>query len=254
MSPKQKVVLTGFVAGLGFVILCGLGVWQLQRLAWKEDLIAMVSERSRQAAVPFPDEAGWAAVTFEADEYRKVALTGRYRHDQEVRVFTSLKDDRFDLEGPGYWVLTPLERADGTTVIVNRGFVPDRNRDPATRPEGQVDGEVTVTGLIRMPEPGSMFTPDADLETGTWYVRDPEAIAAAQGLDRVPPFFVDADATPNPGGLPLGGTTRIAFRNDHLGYAITWFGLALSLAGVFAAWAVTQLRRGRDLADGAPRQ
>lgn len=254
MSPIRKVVLTGVIAALGIVILCGFGFWQVERLAWKNGLVAMVSERAGQPANPLPPESDWGGLTWEGDEYRRVTVTGRFRHDLEVHVFTSLNDSRFDVSGPGYWVLTPLALGNGATVIVNRGFVPDRNKDPATRPEGQVDGEVTVTGLIRMPETGGQFTPDTDEAVGVWYIRDPAAIAKARDLDRVAPFFVDADVTPNPGGLPIGGTTRITFRNDHLGYALTWFGLALSLAGVYAVWAFGQLRRGRDLADGADRQ
>jgi len=249
-ATARRVLLTGALCALGVAILVGLGIWQLQRLAWKENLIAMVTARVDEPAGPLPAEADWPSLTFAADEYRKVALTGRFRHDLEVQVFTSLNDPRFSLSGPGYWVLTPLELADGATVIVNRGFVPDRNKDPATRPAGQVDGEVTVTGLIRMPERGGLFTPAADPERGAWYLRDPAAIADAFGVERVAPFFIDADSTPNPGGIPLGGTTRIAFRNDHLGYAITWFGLAAALAGVFTAWAYGQLRGRGVLAEG----
>ncbi len=252
-SSPGRVVLTGVVCAVGVAILCGLGTWQMKRLAWKEGLIAMVGARIEEPAEPLPPEADWPSLTYANDEYRKVVLTGRFDHAHEVSVFTSLEDDRFPVRGPGYWILTPLSLADGSTVIVNRGFVPDERRDPKTRPEGQVGGEVTVTGLIRMSEPGNLFTPEPDPDRGDWYVRDPAAIAAAFGLGRVAPFFVDADAAPNPGGLPLGGTTRIRFRNDHLGYAITWYGLAAALAGVYAVWAYGQLRR-RTLAEKPPRQ
>jgi len=249
-----KVVLTGLLCALGVAILCSLGTWQLERLAWKQGLIDMVGERIEQPAEPLPPESEWPSLTFAGDEYRKVTLTGRFDHAHEVPAFTSLEDARFDVSGPGYWILTPLEMPDGATVIVNRGFVPDERRDPATRSDGQVTGEVTVTGLIRMPEAGNLFTPDPDPARAQWYVRDPALIAEAFGLERVAPFFIDADATPNPGGLPVGGTTRVAFRNDHLGYALTWFGLALALAGVYAVWAFGQLKRRGALADGADRQ
>lgn len=252
-TVTRKIILAGLVCALGVAILCGLGTWQLKRLAWKEGLIAMVTTRIEEPALPLPTEADWPAIDFDADEYRKVTLTGTFDHAHEVAVFTSLEDDRFAVSGPGYWVLTPLDLADGSTVIVNRGFVPHGKRDPESRSEGRIEGEATVTGLIRMPEPGNLFTPDPDPARGDWYVRDPAQIAEAFGLQRVAPFFVDADAAPNPGGLPLGGTTRIQFSNSHLGYAITWYGLAAALAGVYIAWAFGQLRS-RRLAEDAPRQ
>lgn len=250
----RSVVVAGALTILGTVVLCGLGTWQLQRLAWKQNLVAMVEARSQAPAVPLPPEADWPALTRDNDEYRKVTLAGRFDHAHEVQVFTSLQDDRFQVSGPGWWVMTPLVLDDGAIVFVNRGFVPYDFRDPQTRAAGQPQGEVEITGLLRLPEVGNIFTPDNQPGSRTWYVRDPQAIAAAEGLARVAPFFVDADATPNPGGLPQGGATRVAFRNDHLGYAITWFGLAASLIGVYLAWAWSQIRRARALAAGTVRQ
>ncbi|MEJ8571768.1 SURF1 family protein [Microbaculum marinum] len=254
MPAWRKVALTGLLVLVAFAILCGLGIWQMQRLAWKNGLIAMVEERVEKPAVPLPEESEWPAVNREEDEYRKVTLSGEFRHDLEAPVFTTLDDPKFGLNGAGYWILTPLRLPDGSIVMVNRGFVPIERKDPATRPEGQVDGEVDVTGLLRMPERGNLFTPDADPGANAWFVRDPASIAEARNLDRVAPFFIDADATPNPGGLPIGGTTRVQFRNDHLGYALTWFGLALALGVVFAVWAAGQLRQNRNLAGHQPRQ
>ena len=147
--------------------------------------------------------------------------------------------------GGGFWVLTPLRRADGSLVLVNRGFVPGDRRDPATREAGQVAGEATVTGLLRLTEPKGAFLRSNAPKDDRWYSRDVAAIAAARDLTGVAPYFVDADATPNPGGLPVGGLTVIAFPNNHLVYAITWYGMALMLAGAV----VYLLRRGpRDRA------
>ncbi|TCT09944.1 surfeit locus 1 family protein [Tepidamorphus gemmatus] len=253
-AVPRSVVVAGALTILGTVVLCGLGLWQLQRLAWKQNLVAMVEARAQAPAVPVPAEADWPALTRDSDEYRKVTLVGRFDHGHEVQVFTSLQDDRFEVSGPGWWVMTPLRLDSGAIVFVNRGFVPHAFRDPATRAAGQLAGEVEITGLLRLPEAGNIFTPDNQPGTRTWYVRDPQAIAAAERLDRVAPFFVDADSTPNPGGLPLGGATRVAFRNDHLGYAITWFGLAVALVGVYLAWAWSQIRGARILAAGSARQ
>jgi surfeit locus 1 family protein len=132
--------------------------------------------------------------------------------------------------------------ADGAIVVINRGFVPIELRDPATRAAGQVAGEVTVTGLVRAPERRGWFVPENEPAQNRWFLRDPAAIAAAHGLARVAPFYVDADGTENPGGWPRGGQTRLALPNNHLQYALTWFGLALTLVGVFAAWSLRRLR------------
>lgn len=247
----RSVVLTGLLCAIGVALLVSLGVWQLHRLAWKENLIAMVNERTTLPPVPLPPESDWLALNRANDEYRPVVLSGRFDHAREMRVFTSLGDANLDTDRAGYWILTPLRLDDGSVVIVNRGFVPQSARDPATRPRGQVEGEARVVGLIRMPESGNLFTPAPEPDRGAWYARNPAEIAESYGIARVAPFFIDADATPNPGGLPEGGLTRVTFRNDHLGYAITWFGLALALAGVYAAWAWSQLRRPGGPPDGA---
>ncbi|MBN8911872.1 MAG: SURF1 family protein, partial [Rhizobiales bacterium] len=129
-----------------------------------------------------------------------------------------------------YWVLTPLVQADGSTVVVNRGFVTGERRHPAARAVGQIEGEATVTGLLRLSEAESWILRANDPAAGRWYRRDPAGLAEARGLDRVAPFFVDADATPNAGGWPVGGLTRVRFNNHHLVYALTWYALALLAA------------------------
>jgi len=226
----------------GVAMLVALGVWQLHRLAWKEALIARVAARTEAPAVPAPAEADWPHVTAERDEYRRVTVTGTFRHDREALCYALLSDARGKFSGPGYWVLTPLQLAGGATVLVDRGFVPLERADAATRREGQAAGTVTVTGLLRLPEGRSWFTPADDPSRGIFQERDPAAIAKAYGLLRAAPFFIDADAAPNPGGLPQGGETRLVFPNNHLSYAITWFGLALALIAVFIAFVLKQTR------------
>lgn len=235
------VVAAVAIAG-AFGVLVGLGVWQLERLAWKEGLIAKVEARIHEPAVPAPAEEDWARVNFTDDEYRHVTVSGRFDHRDEVQVYALIDRTPEGGGGPGYWVVTPLVTAEGAAVLVNRGFVPVELRDPARRAEGQVEGPVTVTGLLRLPEDSGLFTPQNDPAKDSWFTRDPFAIGEAKGLLRVAPFLVDADATPNPGGWPLGGQTRITFPNRHLEYALTWFGLAAALAGVAAA---LMLRRRR---------
>jgi surfeit locus 1 family protein len=225
------------------IVLLELGFWQLGRLAWKEDLIARVAERSQLSfAPPAPAESEWPKVTAEHDEYRRVTVTGMFRHDREAMSYDLLSDTKGPFSGPGYWVLTPLATPNGTIIFVNRGFVPLNHKNPATRREGQISGPITVSGLLRMPEGRSWFTPADDPSHGIWQERDPVAIAKAYGLERVAPFFIDADNKPNSGGLPQGGETRLVIPNRHLEYAVSWFGLAPALMAVFIVFAQKQLR------------
>lgn len=208
-----------------FVVLIALGVWQIERRAWKLALIDRVEQRVHAAAQPIPSPAAWPAVSPANDEYRHVSLKGRLLHDRETLVQAVTE------EGPGYWVLTPLQRGDGTEVLVNRGFVPSERRDASTRRDGNPDGEVEITGLLRMTEPKGGFLRSNVPQHNRWYSRDVAAIAAARGLNNVAPFFVDADAGSQSGPAPIGGLTVIRFPNNHLIYALTWFALAFMLAG-----------------------
>ncbi len=238
MSPAVRgLVLPGICAAIALAILLGLGFWQLERLAWKESLIARVEERTKAPATPLAPESDWPKINPDNDEYRRVTVSGRFHHDKEAHVYTVVSEKRGRFAGPGFWVMTPLELPSGAFVIINRGFVPLDRKDSATRKQGQVEGTVSVTGLLRMPEDAGSFAPSNDPAKNAWYRRDAAESAKARGLARAAPFTVDADATPNPGGLPQGGDTRVVFTNNHLQYAVTWFGIALALLGVFGAFA-----------------
>lgn len=194
--------------------------------------------------VAAPGPSAWPKVTAERDAYRHVRAAGVLANDRETRV-QALTD-----LGAGYWVVTPLRTDEGFTVLVNRGFVPQDRADPATRKAGQVAGPATVTGLLRVTEPGGSPFQRNDPAHGLWYSRDVAAMAAARGVGGAAPYFIDADATPNPGGLPVGGLTVVAFRNSHLVYAATWCALALMVlaAAAFVArqelWARRAARSG----------
>jgi surfeit locus 1 family protein len=207
------------------VVLVLLGIWQIERRAWKLALIDRVEQRIHAPAQPIPSPASWPAITTANDEYRHVSVTGRFLHDRETLVQAVTE------EGPGYWVLTPLQRGDGTQVLINRGFVPSERRDVSTRRDGNPDGQVEITGLLRMTEPKGGFLRNNAPEHNRWYSRDVAAIAAARGLQEAAPFFVDADAGSESGGGPIGGLTVVRFPNNHLIYALTWFALAFMLAG-----------------------
>lgn len=217
---RALLIALALVATLAFV---ALGVWQVERRARKLDLIARVEAGTRATPVAVPGPA----LDVRASEYRRVTARGNFLHDRET-LAQALTE-----RGAGFWVLTPLRTPQGT-VLINRGFVSPERRDPASRAAGQVAGPVTITGLLRASEPKGGFLRTNDPAGDRWYSRDVPAIAAARGVGQAAPFFVDADATPNPGGWPVGGLTVLRFNNNHLVYALTWFGLAgISLAALF---------------------
>jgi surfeit locus 1 family protein len=237
-AALRSLIRPALVALAGIAVLVSLGIWQLHRLAWKEALIARIEARAKAPPATLPPENEWAALKPEDYQYRHVLLRGRF-DGREALVFRGSGSEAG--EGPGYLVLAPLFLPDGTSVIVNRGFVPSARKDAASH--APPEGEVTVTGLMREPEPRNLFTPADQPEKNQWFTRDPGAIAAHFGLSRMAPFSVDADFSADPKALPRGGTTVIAFPNNHLAYALTWFGLAAALAGVFAAWAWSRLKQ-----------
>jgi surfeit locus 1 family protein len=208
-----------------FAVLIALGVWQIERRASKLALIDRVEQRIHAPVQPAPSPASWATISTANDEYRHVSVAGRFLHDRETLVQAVTE------EGPGYWVLTPLKRDDGTLVLINRGFVPSERRDASTRQGGNPDSRVEITGLLRITEPNGGFLRNNVPQHNRWYSRDVAAIAAARGLDNIAPFFVDADAGSQTAGGPIGGLTVVSFPNNHLIYALTWLALAFMLAG-----------------------
>ena len=243
MSAKLRSLLwLGLFTLLGMAGLIGLGLWQLDRLAWKETLIAEVEARVAAPPIAAPPEADWAKLAPDDYEYRHVILGGVYEFSRQALVFRALEHPRGRFRGPGYLVMTPLRLADGAHVIVNRGFIPQDQKNHFAGQTQDESDEVVVTGLMRSSEPRTWFTPPDDPPHGDWFTRDPAAIAAALKLDRAAPFTIDADATGSLGDLPQAGETILAFPNNHLGYAFTWFGMALALAGVFCAYALTRRR------------
>ena len=212
------------LAVLAFFTLVSLGNWQVRRLHWKEALMASVEARLDQAALPLADVA---QLPESEREYLPVTVTGRFEHDRERHFFATYEGRS------GYYIYTPLRLDDGRAIFVNRGFVPFDEKEPVTRQQGQVEGVVTITGLARnrLSEKPSFAVPENDIEKNIFYWKDLDAMAQSAGLSgsAVVPFFIDADDAPNPGGLPVGGVTRISFPNDHLQYALTWYGLAATL-------------------------
>ncbi len=226
------VALCGLAA---LAILISLGTWQVQRLHWKEALIETIEARRNAAPVPLAEAEDRYRSTGDVD-YTPVAATGTFHHAGERHFLATWKGKS------GFFVYTPLELTDGRFVLVNRGFVPYDLKDASKRPQGQVEGEATVTGLARNPlsEKPSSLVPDNDPAKNVFYWKDRDAMAASAGLPvgaEIVPLFIDADAAPNPGGWPAGGVTLIELPNKHLEYAVTWYGLAAALAAIMAvAW------------------
>ena len=238
-ARARSLVLAGLATALALVLLVGLGVWQLKRLAWKEALIAAVEARVSAPASPAPLPSEWARLAPADYEYRHVSVTGNLDLDHQILIFRSSAGGKGRYSGPGFQVMAPLTLPTGEAILINRGFVPEGQKSAASTGPA---GPVTITGLMRSSEDRTWFTPPDDPAKGQWFTRDIEAMARALKLGPHAPFSIDADAGPDP--LPEGGDTIVAFPNSHLSYAMTWFGTALALAGVYAAFAYSRLRRG----------
>jgi len=244
----RRLLVPAIAAGIALVILLGLGTWQVERLHWKEALIARVTARMDAPPVPAPPPSAWAALDVADLQYQPLTVTGRFDNAREIHVVQALTEPKGKRGGFGFMVMTPLTTPDGWTVYVNRGFVPGDRKDPASRAGGEIAGETTVTGLARAPYDRSWFAPADNAGKNEWFSRDPALFAAASGIDpaKVAPYIIDAKFDAQlPDGLPQGGETVVDFPNSHLQYAVTWYGLAAALVAVFVAFARGRLRKER---------
>ncbi|WP_374654511.1 SURF1 family protein [Dongia sp.] len=208
------------------LFMLALCVWQVQRLYWKEGLIAARVERTTAAPVALPPVGSDLAEV----EFRRVALDGRFDHAHEFYMPARSQNGNV-----GYWIVTPFLPADGTqALLVNRGWVPEEKRDAAARPGGQFANAVAFDGIVRLPQVQGWFQPDNEPAKNRWFYLAPAEMAAASGLAFRDDLYLDAVKTEIPGNYPLGGQTRIQMPNDHLQYAITWGALALALAVIYA--------------------
>ena len=236
-SNLRFAVMSVLALGV-FAALVSLGTWQVRRLAWKENLVATMESRRLQPPVALDALKSLG----EDAEYLPVATEGTFLHAAE-RHFFATHDGR-----SGYYVYTPMETYPGAFVFINRGFVPFDRKDPATRAEGQISGKVKIAGLARtiLTEKPSWLVPDNEPARNIFYWKDFAAMRGSAGLPdgaKVAEVFIDADKTPNPGGLPIGGVTILDLPNNHLQYAMTWYGLAVTLAVI---WGVLAMRHKRQ--------
>jgi surfeit locus 1 family protein len=238
MQTKSLVGITALMLA-AFAVLIGLGVWQLQRLEWKQGLIAQIEARTKGPPITLEDAVALAGEGRDPSYYR-VRVDGRFHHAKE-RYLYAVSDGRV-----GWHVITPLETEDGDVVLVDRGFVPDELKDLSARALGQVEKVVTVTGIVRTPETQAVFTPDNEPKVNRWFWRDLAGMARSMfpaGTTEVAPFFLEADKSEVPGGWPEGGQTRLEIPNNHLQYAITWFLLAAGLLIVYGLYVRSHYRR-----------
>nr|WP_310214694.1 SURF1 family protein [Neorhizobium sp. 2083] len=224
------MIATAVAVLAALVILLSLGTWQVERLHWKEGLLADIAERRAAAPVQLSDIEA-VRKTGGDIEYRRVSVAGTFDHSRERHFFATFGGQT------GFYVYTPMTLADGRILFVNRGFVPYEMKDPKTRTGGELAGQQTVTGYarVRLGKKPSSIVPDNDLAKNIFYWKDLDAMASTTGIDasRVVQFFVDADASAaNPGGWPKGGVTQFDLPNSHLQYAVTWYGLAAALVAV----------------------
>jgi len=239
---KKNGVLDATVAAIaGIVILCGLGVWQLDRKVWKENLIATLNSRLSAAPKDLPPRDNWPGLREEDAEFRRVAFPAEFLGGEEALVYTPGSRLRPDVKGPGYWVFAPARLPGGSIILINRGFVPDDRKDPQTRSAGVPHGIVDVVGVMRWPEARNSFTPADDPNKNIWYLRDSNSIATFKKWTTPAPFYIDQEEPMPSGGWPKPGKLEVHLPDNHLQYAITWFGLALALAGVYLAWLARRL-------------
>lgn len=249
MTASKKLRWTDWLFTALMLVLAGtclfLGQWQMQRLGEKEALIAAVDARLDAEPVPVPPAGKWNGLDMDAWNFQPVSLAGTYRYTQTLTVFTSLADARGRHSGPGYWVVTPFELADGGTVFVNRGFIPEQYQEAGVMGDlhGDDPGIVTIIGLFRPGEEPGFMVPEPNMSARIEWVRNPERMAAMvdPALAPVAPFYVDLLAGA-PGDLPQGGETVVSFPNNHFGYALTWYGFAIVAVVMLGFWLWRQTR------------
>jgi len=234
----RDLIAPGLASLIALAILLALGIWQIERKSWKEELIARIVRQTQAEPVAPPAADAWDPAR---DEFRHVRVSGRFANDRETLVHGLAAGETPGRALQGYYVITPLQLTDGGTVLINRGFVPTELKAQADRRDGLIEDPTTVTGILRASEARGMFVPEADPTRGEWFNRDVGGIAAARGIAQAAPYLIEADAVPGQTTWPRGGQLKVDIPNNHLQYAFTWFALAACLIGVFSVFAYRRL-------------
>jgi cytochrome oxidase assembly protein ShyY1 len=236
----------GIFTALTLALLIGLGVWQLQRRAEKHALIAQLTERLAAAPGALPSPAQWSALTPVRDEFRRVRFSATYESRPDAMVYSSGSAIRDDASGPGTWAFLPARLPGGGTIVINTGFVQNTMQDRGQQDRAVmrlVTGQpVTLTGYIRFPESAGALTPQQNIAKRLWFTRDHMTIARALGWGEVAPFYIDLEQPVPERGVPKPGPLDVHLKDDHLQYAITWFGLAGAVLIAFGVWVFGQRR------------
>jgi surfeit locus 1 family protein len=228
---------------VGVAILIGLGIWQLERRVWKHQLIASLNADLAAPPRDLPPRTSWSELKPQGLEFHRVSFPAEFLPGQEALVYSAGSALRPDVKGAGYWVFAPARLAGGSLVIVDRGFVPPERKETASRTQGAPHGVVNIVGVMRWPEPSGSFTPAADVKANVWYARDIKTIAAAKRWSDYAPFYVDQETPVPAGGWPKPGKLVVNLPDNHLQYALTWFGGALLLCALYIRWLVRRRRR-----------
>jgi len=235
---RRGLFLPALVALVAFAVLIALGTWQLERKAWKENLIETLNRRLNAAPVALPPPERWASLNPEQDEFTRVKFRAQYLSGKDALVWATGSALRDDVKSPGIFVFTPARLASGDMVAINRGYVADQKPTGATARPAPAAGTVEITGILRWPEPkGWELTAAYDKGAQLWFTRDHAAMARENGWGAVAPFYIEREAQQPPDGVPTPGPFKASLPNNHLQYALTWYGLALVLIAVFGFWA-----------------
>jgi len=236
----------GIVTVVILAVLLGLGVWQLQRRTQKHLLIAALTERLAGTPQPLPARAVWPTLSPETDEFRRVTFTATYAAKPDAMVYSSGSAVRTDISGPVTWAFLPALLADGATVVINAGAVQNTMQDRAQQDRAVqrlvTGAPVTLTGYLRFPEAAGALTPNDDVAKRLWFTRDQRAMAEALRWGDVAPFYIDLESPAPPSGIPKPGPLEVQLKDDHMQYAVTWFGLAVAVLVAFGVWLKGQRR------------
>ena len=221
---------------IALAILVALGTWQMKRFSWKTNLVETINSSIDLPPQPLPPPQTWKQLGLDQLNYRAVKASGRFNYKDEVHIFTLVSQGKATYSGAGYWVIVPSALDGGGIVLVNRGFVPEKFKQQRTRLKSQTEGRQTITGFIKTDQGANYFTPKTDFKNNIWYTRNIKAISEHLELENAAPFLIAQSGSASKDRLPQPRELNVNLENRHLGYAITWYGLALTLIGVFVVF------------------